>query len=104
MDKSTTFSVPSLRSLRPQDTKILLLRIYFRVKTTYIENQYELYSITCADGPSMIEGVDFTVSYAPLSGIFFPHIIIIVSYSESLIIFALDISNAFQNTIITNPE
>ena len=37
-------------------------RISFRVKTTDIDNQYDLYSITCADGSSMLEGIDFTVS------------------------------------------
>ena len=44
-------------------------RIYFRVNTTDIENQYDLYSRTCADGSSMLEGVGFAVSYTPVSGI-----------------------------------
>ena len=69
MEKSTTFSAPFLRSLLPPDKKILCPRIYFRVKTTYIYNQYDLYSRTFADVSSMIEGVDFTVSYAPVAGI-----------------------------------
>ena len=52
----------------------------------------------------MLEGFDFNVSYAPVSGIRYLRIIITISYAEGLIICILDISNAFQNTIITNPE
>ena len=51
----------------------------------------------------MIEWVDFTVSYAPVSGIRSLCIIIKIKSAEVLIIFVLDISNDFQNTILTNP-
>ena len=50
----------------------------------------------------MIEGVDFTVSYSPVAGIRSLRIIIGIASSEGLIIFVLDIFNAFQNTILTN--
>ena len=43
MTTSTTFSALFLRSLLPPETKILIPRIYFRVKTTDIDNQYDLY-------------------------------------------------------------
>ena len=102
METPTTFSAPFLRSLIPPVTKILRPRIPFRVKTTYIDNQYELYSITCTDVSSMLEGVDFTVSYAPVSGIRSLHIIIEIAYVEGLVLFVLDISNAFQNIILPN--
>ena len=69
MATSTTFSAPFLRSQLPPDTKILRPRIYFRVKTTDIDKKYNIYSRTCADVSSMIEGSDFTVSYAPVDGI-----------------------------------
>ena len=52
----------------------------------------------------MIEGVDFTVSYASVDGIHLLHIIIATGSIEGLIIFVLDISNAFHNTILPNPE
>ena len=48
----------------------------------------------------MIEGFDFTVSYAPVAGIWSLCIIISIVSAEGLIIFVLDISNDFQNTII----
>ena len=51
----------------------------------------------------MIEVVDFTVSYEPVAGIRSLCIIITISPVEGLIIFVLDISNAFQNTILPNP-
>ena len=102
--KSTTFSAPFLRSSLRLDTKILFPRISFRVNKTDIENQYDLYSITCAYGSSMLEGVYFTISYAPVAGIIFLCIIIAVASTEGLIIFVLDISNVFQNTILPYPE
>ena len=64
-----------------------------------IDNQYDIYSRTCAYGSSILEGVDFNVSYSPVAGICSLHIIISIASSGGLIIFVLDISNAFQNTI-----
>ena len=52
----------------------------------------------------MIEGVDFTVSYAPMYEILDLRIIIEISSAEGLILFVLDTSNAFQNTILINPS
>ena len=52
----------------------------------------------------MLEGFDFTVSYVPVAGIQSLFIIISVSYSEVLIIFVLEISNAIKNNISPNPE
>ena len=104
LKKSTTFSAPFLRSLLQSDTKILRTRIYFRLKTTDIDNQYYLYSRICADGSSMLEGVDFTVSYAKVAVIRPLSTIIAILYEEVLIIFVLYISNAFHNKILPNSE
>ena len=49
METSTTFSVPFLRSLLPPNKKILIPRISDRVKTTELDNQYNLYSRTFSD-------------------------------------------------------
>ena len=51
----------------------------------------------------MIEGVDFTVSYAPVSGIRSLCTIISFASSEVLIPFYVDIYNDFQNNILPNP-
>ena len=58
METSTTFSAPFLRYLLPPKTKILRPRIYFRVKTNDIDNQYDLYSRTCSYESYMLEGVE----------------------------------------------
>ena len=100
---STTFNEPFLLSSLPPNTKILRPRIYFRVKTTEIENQHDSYSRTCENWSSIIEGVDSTVSYKLLAGIRSLHIIIEIASAEGIIIFVLDISNAFRNTILPNP-
>ena len=71
-------------------------------KKTDIDNQYDIYSITCADVSSMIQGVDFTVSYAPVAWIQSLFIITAIVSAEGAIIFVLDISDAFQNTILPN--
>ena len=84
MAKPTTFSAPFLCSSLPTDTKILRPSIYFRAKTTDIENTYDLYYITCAYGSSMLEGVEFTVSYTPVSGMRSLCIIITIASEEIL--------------------
>ena len=50
MEKSTTFSAPFICSSLPPDTKVLCPRMSFRLNTTEIDNQYKLYSRTCAYG------------------------------------------------------
>ena len=75
-------------------------RISFRVNSTDIDNQYDLYSITCADRSSVLEDVDFAVSYAIVAGIRSLCILVAITYTEGLINFVLDISNAFQNNIL----
>ena len=51
----------------------------------------------------MLEGVDFKVFYAPVDGTLSLSIITEIEYVEGLLIFVLDIYNAFQNTILPNP-
>ena len=104
MAKSTTFSAPFLRSSLPPDTKILCPGIYFRVNKTDIENQYALYSRTCSYVSYIIVGVNFTVSYAPVGGIFISYNHHCHCICRRINYFLLDISNAFQNISIPNPE
>ena len=67
MEKSTTFSAPFVRSSMPLETKIFHPGISFRVNTTDIDNKYDLYSRTFSIGSSMLEGVDFNVSFEPMA-------------------------------------
>ena len=71
MEKITTFSALFERLLLAPGTKILCPIISFRVKKIDIDNQYDLYSRTCAYGSSILEGVDFVVSYTPVASIKF---------------------------------
>ena len=52
----------------------------------------------------MLERVGFTVSYTTVIGIIYLFIFIGIASLEGLIIFILDISNAFHNIIPPNPE
>ena len=83
-----TFSAPFLPSILSPNTKILRPRIFFRVEITNIDNQYDLYSRKCADGLSILEVADFTVSYAQVNGIRSLHIIIAIASEEGLLIFS----------------
>ena len=83
---------------------ILPPMLSFRVNKIDIDNQYELYSRTCAYGSHMIERFYITVSYVPVISIKSLCIIVSFSSAEFLIIFILDISNTFQNTILINSE
>ena len=78
--------------------------ISFRVKTIEIKNQYDLYSRNFTDVSFMLEVVDFLVSYTPVASIKYLIIVIAVAYTEVIIIFILDIYNAFQNIILPNFE
>ena len=51
----------------------------------------------------MLEWVDLSVSYAHVAGIWSLCIILKTASAEGLIIFVLDVSNAFQNNILPNP-
>ena len=104
MAKSTTLSAQFLCYSLPTYTKIICPSISVRVKKTEIYNQYELYSITYAYVSSVIEVVDFNFSYSPVSIIISLFIVIAITFVECLNIFVLDISNAFENTILPNPE
>ena len=52
----------------------------------------------------MLEGFDFTVSYAPVTGILSLHIITAIESIEGLVLFVLYTSNAFHNTILPHPS
>ena len=81
MAKSTTSSAQFLCSSLSPDTKIIRPWISFRVKTNKIENQYDIYSRTFADGSSIIGGFEFNVSYAPITGIYSLFIITAIAYT-----------------------
>jgi len=70
------------------------------VKDTSIKNQYDLYARTCADGSTQKENIDFQDSYSPVGSIDSIRILLNLAASAGLLISIMDISNAFQNSII----
>jgi hypothetical protein len=97
---SGTFSAPILRSSVPSNKTVLRPRVACRVKDTSIPHQYDLYARTCADGSKQKENIDFIDSYSPVASIDSLRILLNLAASEGLLISILDISNAFQNSII----
>ena len=53
------------RKLIPKETKVLPTRLSFEVNPTDVLNFYETKVRMCANGSKMVQGQDFTVSYAP---------------------------------------
>ena len=68
----------------PLGTKILCPMIYFRIKTTDIHNQYEIYPRTCTYGLFVLEGVELNVSYSLVAGFRYLCIIISIESVEGL--------------------
>jgi hypothetical protein len=69
MLQSGTWSAPILRTQVPTSKTILPARVTFKVKNTDVDNNYELYCRTCANGSKMIEHVDYSNSYSPVGSI-----------------------------------
>jgi len=95
-----TFSAPLLRSSVPSNKTIFCPRVTCKVKDTSTPNHFDLYARTCADGSIQKENVDFTDSYSPVGSIDSIRILLNIAASAGLLISILDISNAFQNSII----
>jgi len=97
---SGTFSAPLLRTSVPPNKTILRPRIACKVKDTPTPNQYDLYARTCADGSTQKEHIDFIDTYSPVGSIDSIRILLNLAASAGLLISIMDISNAFQNSII----
>jgi hypothetical protein len=104
MLQSGTWSAPILRSTIPKEKTILPACVTFKVKDTDTTNTYELYCRTCANGSSMKEHVDYTNSYSPVGSIDSIRLLLSITASQRWTLNVLDISNAFQTSIIFDPN
>jgi hypothetical protein len=100
MMNTGTFSAPILHSSVPSGKSILRPCIACRVKDTSTANQYDLYARCCADGSTQRENVDFMDSYSPVTSIDSIRVLLQIAASNRLLISIMDISNAFQNSIV----
>jgi hypothetical protein len=104
MQRTGTWSAPLLCTLILSHKQILRPRISFRVKDTATPNTYELQGRTCADGSKQKQFVDFIDSYSPVGAIDSIRLLLALAASSRLTLHVLDISNAFQNSIIFDPD
>jgi hypothetical protein len=63
-------------------------------------SKIHLFACTCADGSTQRENIDFTDSYSPVASIDSIRFLLNLAASAGLLISIMDISNAFQNSII----
>jgi hypothetical protein len=104
MLRTGTWSAPILRSTIPPDKNLLNSRVSFRVKDTSSPNIYNLQGRTCADGSKQCQFIDFQDSYSPVASIDSIRLLLAIAASKRYTIHVLDISNAFQNSVIFDPS
>jgi hypothetical protein len=104
MDHTGTWSAPLLCSSAPSGKSILNPRISFRVKDTTQPHTYELQGRTCANGNKQKQFIDFTDSYSPVGTIDSIRHLLAIAASQRLTLHVLDSTNAFQSSIIFDPE
>jgi len=101
--KSHTFTAPFPVEQAPPGINILRSVVSHRVKDLG-NDTYDLYSRHCANGSTMVKGLDFKESYAAIAVIDSCRIILAIASRYGLIIFVIDIKNAFQTTLLSPHE
>jgi hypothetical protein len=104
MLSSGTWSAPILRYLVPTAKTILPPRVTFKVKTTDIDDTYNLYCQTCTNGASLKDNIDFTNSYSPAGSIDSICLLLSLAAANQWTLHVLYISNTFQAAIIFDPD
>jgi hypothetical protein len=98
--RTGTWSAPVLRSLLPPDAVILPPRSVYAVKPSEVANVYDLQVRNCANGSKKIEGIHYDQSFAPVSSIDSIRMMIALGAAQRKTAYTLDISNAFQTSIV----
>jgi len=97
--KSHTFTAPFPIEDAPEGVNVLRSVISHRVKDLG-NDTYDLYSRHCANGSTMIKGLDYKESYAAIAVIDSCRIVIAIASRYGLTIYVIDIKNAFQTTLL----
>ena len=71
----------------------------FKVKNTDVDNTYDLYTRHCANGSIQVKGIDYFSSYAAIATADSIRICIAFGASKMMLVFALDIGNAYQTNL-----
>ena len=84
----------------PPGTLIINPRVTFEVRIIDIPTFFELKCRFCAKGSKMVEELDYDLSFAPV--IDGPHLyfMIAIATAEDMILYFVDISNAFQTNVV----
>jgi len=101
--KSHTFTAPFPIEDAPEGINVLRSVISHRVKDLG-NDTYDLYSRHCANGSTMIKGLDYKESYAAIAVIDSCRIVIAIASRYGLTIYVIDIKNAFQTTLLHPSE
>jgi hypothetical protein len=100
MYRTGTWSAPVIRSLLPPDAVILPPRSVYAVKPSEVANVYDIQVRTCENGSKIIEGVHYDQSFALVSSIDSIRMMIALGAAQRNTAYTLDISNAFQRSIV----
>ena len=99
-----TWSTPMLLSQVPIGVTVLQSQAVYKVMMTDLPDMYDFFVRTCANSSKMIIGIDFQESYAPVGHVDRIWMILCIAASKWLECRILDISNAFQISIIFDPS
>ena len=89
--------------LTPPNTKVLPTRLLFEVCLTDVDDYYDLKARMCANGTTIVHGIDFIESYSPTVDTDSFCLIMMIVASEGIIIVFIDTSNTFQTNMILDP-
>ena len=84
--------------------KVLPTRLSFEVNLTDVMDFYEIKVRMCANGSNMVQGQDFTVSYAPTVDADSFRLSLNISASDDMVVVFIDASNDFQTDVISDPN
>ena len=84
--------------------KALPTRLSFEVKLTDELDVYEIKVTMCANGSKMIHGHDYIVSYSPTADTESFRLTTTIIASDEMIVVFIDVSNAFQTNVISEPN
>lgn len=93
------FTKPIPVSSIPPEKKVLKSVISLKVKPDG-KNMWKFAPRHCANGAPQLQGIDFDESYAPVAGACPVRTQLAISASWNLIVGVIDVTNAFQNTIL----
>ena len=79
-------------------------RLTFEVKLTDVLDFYEIKVRMCANGSKMVQGRDYTTSYAPIVDADSFRLSLNIAASDEMIVVFVDASNTFQTHLILDPK